>query len=91
MKYYLLQNIFGALRNLIDMAIIILEGKYEGEMIDFSNGGKLIKERAFDMIRCILDCLVALYYLKGTFGAKTAGVIGVITSIMGILQSLKIM
>jgi hypothetical protein len=35
MKYYLLQNIFGALKNLIDMVILILDGKYQGQLIDF--------------------------------------------------------
>lgn len=35
MKFYLFQNMFGVLRNLMEVVIIIFEGKYEGEMIDF--------------------------------------------------------
>lgn len=48
-----------------------------------------VKRKAFDLIRCLLDCLVALFYWKGTIPAKKAGIIGVITSIMAMCQSLK--
>lgn len=54
------------------------------------SGGQLIKSKAFDLIRSILDCLIALYYLRDTLGPKAAGVIGVITSIMAIIQSIKL-
>jgi len=47
-----------------------------------------IKKFAFDLIKCFLDCFVALYYLNGSLGARKAGIVGVITSIMGIIQSL---
>jgi len=50
----------------------------------------LVKKKAFDLIRCLLDIFVALYYLKGSITAQKAGQIGVVTSIMAILQSLNI-
>jgi hypothetical protein len=49
---------------------------------------KAVKFYSFDMIRCILDCFVGLYYLKRNFSAKIAGVLGVISSIMAIMQIL---
>ena len=49
---------------------------------------KKIKSLAFDFIRCVVDCFVALYYWKGSITAKRAGFLGTISSIMAILQSL---
>jgi hypothetical protein len=43
-----------------------------------------------DFIKCFLDCFVALFYWKGTVVAKKAAIFGVITSIIGICQSLNI-
>jgi hypothetical protein len=56
---------------------------------DFKKLIRAIKHYSFDMIRCFLDCLVALFYWKKIFTAKTAGIIGVISTIMGIMQSLE--
>ena len=41
------------------------------------------------MIRCVIDCFVGLYLLKKTFSAKIAGILGVISTIMAIMQSLE--
>jgi hypothetical protein len=43
-----------------------------------------------DFIKCFLDCFVALFYWKGSISAKKAAIFGVITSIIGICQSLEI-
>jgi hypothetical protein len=46
MKMYLWQNVFGALRNLVEAFIIVLEGKYEGEILDMEKGTKVLKSKA---------------------------------------------
>jgi len=48
-----------------------------------------IKYYSFDLIRCFLDCLVALFYWKNKIPAKVTGILGVISSIMAIMQSLE--
>jgi len=54
-------------------------------------GSKIIKSKAFEIIRSILDIFVGVYYLNKPAGsAARIGVVGVITSIIGICQSLKI-
>jgi hypothetical protein len=40
---------------------------------------------AFDLIKCLFDCIIALYYWKGKLPAKKIGILGVITSIMAII------
>lgn len=50
---------------------------------------RAIKHYTFDLIRCALDCLIALYYWKKIVSAKTSGIIGVISTIMSIMQSLE--
>ena len=90
-KMYLIQNIFGALKALMEIVIIILEGKYEGEMIDMDNGSTLIRNKGIQFLRNILDIFVASYLLRQPRGqAGKAGVIGVITSLIGIAESLKV-
>lgn len=81
MKFYFLQNVFGALHNLV---LIINEIKKQ----DIFEITDRIKSFIFDLIKCFLDCFVALFYWKGKFNPKNIGILGVITSIMGILQSL---
>lgn len=52
-------------------------------------GPALIKKLAVEFIRNILDIFVASYYLNMPAGrAKTIGVVGVITSLIGIGQAL---
>lgn len=90
-RMYRLQNIFGALRSLAEIAVMFLEGQYQGEVLDMEKGKTLILGRALDFIKCILDILVANYYLtqpKG--GAAKTGVIGVVTSLLAICQALKV-
>ena len=81
MKFYFLQNLMGVLNNLVKMALSVLKGDVSTDKIN---------RLSFDLIRCLLDCLVALYYWRGTLGAKKAGIVGVITSLMAIAQSLKL-
>ncbi len=89
---YRLQNIFGALRSLAEIAVMILEGKFQGELLDMSKGQELIIGRAVDCLRCVLDIFVANYYLcKPAGGAARTGVIGVISSLIGIYQAVKAM
>ncbi len=49
-----------------------------------------MRKLGFDCIRCLLDCLVAIYYLKTNvnLAANKIGILGVITSLMAIAQSL---
>jgi hypothetical protein len=52
-------------------------------------GPTLIKNLALEFIRNILDIFVASYYLNLPAGkAKTIGVLGMITSVIGIVQAL---
>ena len=52
-------------------------------------GQALIKNLVIEFIRNILDIFVASYYLNKPVGkAKSIGVIGVITSLIGIGQAL---
>ncbi len=54
-------------------------------------GSKIIKSLAIEIIRNILDIFVANYYINKPAGqAARIGTIGVITSIIGICQSLKL-
>ena len=89
MKMYRFQNIFGALKSLLQITVIFIDGKYEGQLIDMEKGSTLIKNLALEFLRNILDIFVASYYLNQPAGkAKTIGVIGVITSVIGIVQVL---
>lgn len=91
MQMYRLQNIFGALRSLAEIAVMVIEGKYEGELLDMEKGKDLILGRAVDFLKNILDILVASYYLTQPKGAAAStGVIGVITSLVAICQALKV-
>lgn len=84
MKFYFLQNVFGALHDLVLLGLEVLnQGKGDPEKYM-----KKIKSHAFDLIRCLLDCLVALFYWKGGLPAKKIGILGVITSLMSIVQIL---
>lgn len=60
-------------------------------MIDMDSGSKILKSKAVEIIRNILDIFVAHYYINKPAGkAARIGVVGVITSIIGICQSLKL-
>ena len=84
MKFYFLQNLFGALHDLVLLGLEIMkQGKEEHEKYM-----KKIKNYAFDLIRNLLDCLVALFYWKGGLPAKKIGILGVITSLISIIQIL---
>jgi hypothetical protein len=73
------------------MIIIFLEGKYEGEVLDMEKGSKILKGKAIELLRNILDISVARYYLNKPAGsAAKIGIIGVITSLIGLSQSLKL-
>ncbi len=89
MKMYRLQNIFGALRCLMQIIVIFIDGKYEGQLIDMEKGQLLLKQLTVEFIRNVLDVFVAYYYINKPVGkAKTFGMIGVITSLIGIGQAL---
>jgi hypothetical protein len=86
MKFYLLQNIFGIFNNICCIVVLIINN---GDLKDIQKLVRVIKVYSFDIIRCIFDCLIALYYWKKIFSAKIAGIIGVISSIMAIIQTLE--
>ena len=67
-----------------------MEGTYEGEVLDMEMGAKIMKSKILLFIKNILDIFVANYYLNQPEGkAFKIGIIGVITSLIGICQALK--
>lgn len=91
MMMYKWQNIVGALKCLAEVAVIVMEGKYEGELLDMDNGSKVIKGKMIEFLKNILDIFVASYYLNKPAGkAGRIGVIGMITSIIGLCKELKV-
>ena len=89
---YRLQNIFGAFKSLSEIAVIFMEGTYQGELLDMEKGMQIMKGKIVIFLKNILDIFVANYYLnqpKG--GASKAGIIGTITSVLAILQALKML
>ena len=76
----------GVLNNIISMAIKIHSSKDLG---DVKKVVQAIKVYSFDLIKCLFDCIVALFYLKHNLPAAKIGILGVITSIMGIMQSIE--
>jgi hypothetical protein len=67
------------------MATSVLESK---DLKEVKKLVRAIKHYSFDLIRCFLDMLVGFFYLKKFCSAKTAGILGVLSSIMAIMQSL---
>jgi hypothetical protein len=89
MRMYRLQSIFGALKCIMQLVVVFLDGKYQGELIDMEKGQLLLKKLAIEFVRNVLNVFVAGYYLNRPVGkAKTYGVIGVITSLIAIGQAL---
>jgi hypothetical protein len=86
MKFYLIQNIFGILHNICCIIVAIINNK---GLQDIKKLIRVIKVYSFDMIRCIFDFLIALYYWKHIFSGKIAGIFGVISSLMAIVQTLE--
>ena len=88
---YRLQNVFGALKALLEVVIIFLEGTYEGEMVDMQEGMKVMRGKLVQFLKCILDLFVANYYLHMPKGqAARIGVVGTITSLIALCQALKV-
>ena len=87
-KFYMFENIFGVLRNLMEILVILTEGKYDDQSLDLKTVNVLVKRKIFDLVRNFLDIFVAMHYLNQKISAKNAGIIGVITSIMSIMQIL---
>lgn len=85
MKFWFFQNIFGVLHDICCMVVSIIKSK---DHKDVKKLIRAIKHYSFDLIRCSLDMLVSLFYMKKAFSPKTAGIIGVISSIMAIMQLL---
>ena len=73
----------------MQIIVIFIDGKYEGQLVDMEKGQVLLKKLTVEFIRNILDVFVAYYYINKPVGkAKTFGMIGVITSLIGIGQAL---
>ena len=81
----MVKSILAILLNITCMVLPDLKGKDTKEM---KKQMRANKHYAFDMIRCVLDCLVTLHYWGKAFSAKTAGVMGVVSTLMGIMQCL---
>ena len=84
---------FGILNNIFCIIASIIkssseDGKESNEM-KVKKLIRVIKYYTFDLIRCCLDCVIALFYWKHVVTPKTAGVIGVLSTIMAIMQSLE--
>ena len=88
MQFYFLQNLLGILKNICCIAVSIIQSK---DNKDIKKLIRTIKHYSFDLIRCFLDCLVSLHFWKNKLSKRFAGVIGVVTSIMAIMQSLESM
>ena len=68
-----------------------MEGTYNGEVLDMEMGAKIMKSKVLIFIKNILDIFVANYYLNKPEGkAFKVGIIGVISSLIGICQALKV-
>ena len=73
----------------MQIALIFVDGKYEGKLVDMDKGPILLKKLGIQAIRNILDIFIAYYYLNKPAGkAKIYGTIGTITSLIGIGQAL---
>jgi hypothetical protein len=90
MVCYFLQNVCGVLYNLMKMAEEIMSSKGKDEE-EKDSAVEKSKKLSFDLLRCLFDCLVALYYWKAVLPAKKAGILGAVTSVMAIMQSLGFM
>ena len=73
----------GILKNVLSM-VVAAHGTKQAE--DVKKTVKAIKKYSFDLIRCLLDCVVGLYFWKHSISAKKTGVVGVISTIMYIMQ-----
>ena len=72
----------GLLNSIIRMIIVITQA---GTIGNEAKVKKAIEKIALTLIRCLLDCFVALFYWKNKLSAKTTGIIGVISSIIAIM------
>lgn len=87
MKFYFIQNLLGVIKNIISIANTVMESRKSNNS---EKKDKItIKKSAFDLIKCLFDCIVALFYWKGQLPAQKIGTLGVITSIMSIIQILE--
>jgi hypothetical protein len=60
-------------------------------MLDMQEGMKIMRGKLVQFIKCILDIFVANYYLHEPKGqAARIGVVGTITSLIGLCQALKV-
>ena len=92
---YLLQNVFGAVKSLIAMLTIIQRGSIsnnkEGEEQSLERGEKQMRSQSIEFLRNILDVVVACYYInKPNNTAARVGIVGILTSLIGLAQSLKL-
>ena len=93
LKMYMLQNIFGAVKCLIEMLILIQRGGIGAGMKeeDMEKGEKLMRSKSIELLRNILDVVVACYYInKPANAAARVGIVGILTSLIGIAQSLEL-
>ena len=94
LKMYMLQNIFGAVKCLIEMLILIQRGGIGvgmKEEEDMEKGEKLMRSKSIELLRNILDVVVACYYInKPANAAARVGIVGILTSLIGIAQSLEL-
>ena len=91
---YLLQNIAGALKSVVEIVILIQKGTLEegwAQEEDLHRGEQLIRSKSIEFLRNLLDCFVACYYLnKPKNLAARIGVVGMLTSLIALGQALKL-
>lgn len=96
MLMYLLQNLFGAAKNLVELMAIVQKGPQHNESFhslskeeDKLQGEKEVRNKSIELLRCILDIMVACYYLRRPAdSAHRVGIIGVVTSLIALGQHL---
>ena len=90
---YLLQNVFGALKSLLQIIIITKTGVLFDSLPedDYSKGEKLIRSKSIEFLRNILDLFIACYYLnKPLNSSPRIAVIGMTTSILALGKSMHL-
>ena len=92
-QMYLLQNVFGALKSLLQIIIITKTGVLFDSLPedDYSKGEKLIRSKSIEFLRNILDLFIACYYLnKPLNSSPRIAVIGMTTSILALGKSMHL-
>jgi hypothetical protein len=64
LRMYLLQNVCGAAKCLLEMLMLLRRGGLSGAEEELGRGEKLMRSKSIEFLRNILDVFVACYYLN---------------------------